>query len=73
MVDRVEFAVVNEAQPRWLAFLNGEFDLVAVPDEFVTVATPNRQLAPNLARQGMQIHDARRGLQNDGGHGQRRE
>jgi ABC-type transport system substrate-binding protein len=58
MVDRVEFAVIDEAQPRWLAFLNGELDVVAVPDEFANVAAPNRQLAPNLARQGMQLHEA---------------
>ena len=58
MIDRVEFAIIEEAQPRWLAYLNGELDIVAVPDEFTNVAAPNRQLAPNLARQGMQLHEA---------------
>ena len=28
MVDRVEVSIVEENQPRWLAFLNREHDLV---------------------------------------------
>ena len=55
MVDRVEIAIIEESQPRWLAFLNREFDLVTVPLEFSTVAIPNGKLAPNLARQGIQM------------------
>jgi ABC-type transport system substrate-binding protein len=54
MVDRVEISVIEESQPRWLAFLNGEFDVVSVPIEFSTVAAPNGRLAANLARRGMQ-------------------
>jgi ABC-type transport system substrate-binding protein len=54
MVDRVEVNVIEESQPRWLAFLNGEFDLVAVPLEFSNVAAPNGKLAVNLAKRGMQ-------------------
>jgi ABC-type transport system substrate-binding protein len=54
MVDRVEIAVIEEVQPRWLAFLNAEQDLIErVPDEFVESALPNNTLAPNLARRGM--------------------
>ena len=56
MVDRVEVNVIEESQPRWLAFLNGEFDVVAVPLEFSTAAAPNGKLAANLARRGMQYH-----------------
>jgi ABC-type transport system substrate-binding protein len=55
MLDRVEIAIVEEAQPRWLAFLNREVDLVPVPFEFTTVAAPNGRLAPNLAKQGIQM------------------
>jgi ABC-type transport system substrate-binding protein len=58
MLDRVEIAVIEEAQPRWLAFLRGDLDVIAVPDEFINVAAPNRKLAPNLARQGMQLVEA---------------
>ena len=28
MIDRVEVYIVDENQPRWLAFLNGEHDLL---------------------------------------------
>ena len=53
MVDRVEVAIIDEKQPTWLAFLNGEADWVDVPDGFVTVAMPGGKLAPNLAKRGM--------------------
>lgn len=53
MVDRVEIAIIEEAQPRWLAFLNGELDVMGVPGEFVTLAAPNNQLAPHLAKRGI--------------------
>jgi ABC-type transport system substrate-binding protein len=53
MVDRVEVAIIEEKQPTWLAFLNGEADWVELPDGFATVALPGGKLAPNLARRGM--------------------
>jgi len=57
MVDRVEVSIVEEAQPRWLAFLNGEHDLIeTVPAEFVLSAAPDGTLSGNLARRGVQIH-----------------
>ena len=55
MLDRVEVAIIEEAQPRWLAFLNGELDILWVPSEFITRAAPNNQLLPNLAKQGTQM------------------
>ncbi len=54
LIDRVEVTVVEEAQPRWLSFLNGKLDLMAVPQEFAGQALPGGRLAPNLARRGMQ-------------------
>ena len=53
MVDRVEIAVIEEKQPTWLAFLNGEADWVDLPDGFLPVAMPGGQLAPNLAKRGI--------------------
>ncbi|HZE90973.1 MAG TPA: ABC transporter substrate-binding protein, partial [Rhizobacter sp.] len=53
--DRVEISIIEESQPRWLAFLNGQFDYVAVPLEFSTLAVPNGQLAPNLAKRGIRL------------------
>lgn len=58
LVDRVEFAAVQQSQPRWRSFMRGDFDLLAVPDDFVNVAAPNKRLAPNLAKLGMQLVEA---------------
>ncbi len=55
MLDRVEIAVIEENQPRWLSFLRNEFDLVDdVPQEFLPQVMPQNKLAPNLVRRGMQ-------------------
>ncbi|MDZ7813436.1 MAG: ABC transporter substrate-binding protein [Ideonella sp.] len=55
LVDRVEISIIEEAQPRWLAFLNGELDMVWVPDEFVGSAAPQGQVAPFLAKRGVRM------------------
>ena len=56
MVDRVEVYIVEEGQPRWLAFQNREHDLIErLPEEFSNLAVPNGRLAPNLARAGIQL------------------
>jgi ABC-type transport system substrate-binding protein len=61
LVDQVEVAIIEENQPQWLSFLNGEIDALAsnagsVPLEFAPLAVPNGQLAPNLAKRGVQLH-----------------
>lgn len=56
MVDRVEVSIIEESQPRWLAFLNGQIDFVNVPPEFVNQAVPNGKVAPNLAKQGIKAY-----------------
>ncbi|HJW11926.1 MAG TPA: ABC transporter substrate-binding protein [Albitalea sp.] len=54
MIDRVEISIIEQAQPRWLAFLNGEHDfLERVPEEFVDQAVPGGRIAPNLAKRGI--------------------
>ena len=54
MVGRIEVYVIEEPQPRWLAFLNNEHDFIErVPEEFANVAFPGGVLAPNLQRRGM--------------------
>ncbi len=56
MIDRVEIAIIEENQPRWLAFLNGEHDIIEeIPQEFATSAIPNNQLAPNLKKRGLSM------------------
>jgi ABC-type transport system substrate-binding protein len=54
MVDRVEVAIIEEAQPRWLSFMNAQIDQLPVPQEFVPIATPGGKLAPNLKKKGIQ-------------------
>ncbi len=56
LVDRVEISVIQENQPRWLSFVGGEVDMIdEVPPEYASVAMPHNQLAPNLAKQGIQM------------------
>ena len=54
LVGRVEITVIEETQPRWLGFLNKEFDYIEdLPNEFINTAAPNGKLAPTLAKQGV--------------------
>jgi ABC-type transport system substrate-binding protein len=54
MVGRIEVYIIEEPQPRWLAFLNNEHDFIErVPDEFANVAFPNNELARPLQRRGI--------------------
>ncbi len=55
MIDRIEISIVDESQPRWLAFQQGALDLLALPFEFLPVAAPNGRLAPFLARRGVKL------------------
>jgi ABC-type transport system substrate-binding protein len=52
-VDRVEVSIIEESQPRWLAFLNNEIDWVNTPLEFINMAVPGGKPAPWLAKRGV--------------------
>ena len=54
LLDRIEIDVIEEAQPRWLAFLNGELDMLTLPPTFGPLAMPGGELAPFLAKRGVQ-------------------
>lgn len=55
MIGRFEVSVIEERQPRWISFLNKEFDLLwRMPEDVAQQAVPNRQLAPNLVKAGIQ-------------------
>jgi ABC-type oligopeptide transport system substrate-binding subunit len=59
MIDQVEVSIIEENQPQWLSFLNGEIDALVANaarcrNEFAPIAVPNGKLAPNLARRGVQ-------------------
>ncbi|HZF81560.1 MAG TPA: ABC transporter substrate-binding protein, partial [Rubrivivax sp.] len=53
LLDRVEIDIIEESQPRWLAFLAGDHDVLSVPTDYGALAMPGGRLAPFLARQGV--------------------
>ena len=54
LIGRIEIAPIEEEQPRWLAYLNDEYDYVRpIPASFIYNAIPGGKMAPNLAKRGM--------------------
>ena len=53
MIDRVEISIISEDQPRWLAFLNGQLDMLEVPGSFAQQAMPGGKIARYLERRGV--------------------
>ena len=54
LVGRLEIYPVEEEQPRWLAFLNDDYEYIRpIPTPFIDTAMPGGKLAPNLAKRGM--------------------
>jgi len=59
MIDEIRIAIIDEDQPRWLSFLNGQLDMLAgktgaLPGTYIGQAMPNGRIAPGLARRGIQ-------------------
>ncbi len=55
-LDRVEIYPIEDAQPRYLAFLNKEHDILdETPFAFIDQVLPNGKLAAPLARQGIRV------------------
>jgi ABC-type transport system substrate-binding protein len=55
-IDRVEVYPIEDEQPRFLAFLNKEHDILdETPFAFIHQVLPNGKLAPALAKQGVQV------------------
>ena len=55
LAERLEFHIIEEQQPRWLSFVNGQLDVAEVPGSFGALAVPNGQLAPFLRKRGVQL------------------
>jgi ABC-type transport system substrate-binding protein len=56
LIDRVEVSPIEESQPRWLSFLNGEMDMLYVmPRDMTDLALPNGTPAPALVKKHVQI------------------
>jgi len=61
MVDEVQVSIIEEDQPRWLAFLNGQTDMIGttaapLPSQYIDVAVPGGKLLPGLAKRGVRAH-----------------
>lgn len=55
-VYRFEVAIIEERQPRYLAFLNNEFDMLwQFPEDFANIAFPGNKIAPGLAKAGIRM------------------
>jgi ABC-type transport system substrate-binding protein len=55
LVDEVVLDIVEEDQPRWLSFLNGDYAWLALPGPFAPIAVPGGQLAPFLSKKGVRM------------------
>jgi ABC-type transport system substrate-binding protein len=56
LIDRVELSPIEESQPRWLSFLNGEMDMLyTMPRDMTDLALPNGTPAPGLVKKHVQI------------------
>lgn len=56
LVDKVVVNVIIESQPRWLNFLKGKVDFIAIPkDNFDSAVTPERDLSDDYKSKGIQL------------------
>ena len=56
LAGRIEVSIIEEPQPRWISFLNQEFDyLEQVPGDFINMVAPGGKLAPSLQKRGIQM------------------
>jgi len=56
MVDRFEISIIEESQPRWLAFLNGEQDILeTLPEDLAPIAIPNNEPSPTLVKKRIAV------------------
>jgi oligopeptide transport system substrate-binding protein len=55
-LDRIEVYFIESEQPRYLAFMNKEHDLIdELPVSFITQVLPNGKLVPALAKEGVHV------------------
>ena len=56
LVGSVDIAIIEESQPRMLAFDRGQLDYVGVPASLSATVLQNGALAPALAKRGVALH-----------------
>jgi ABC-type transport system substrate-binding protein len=54
-IGRVEISIIEEQQAAWLAFQNGELDVLHLREQFAPVAIPNNQVNAQLAAAGVRL------------------
>ncbi|HEY3179403.1 MAG TPA: ABC transporter substrate-binding protein [Casimicrobiaceae bacterium] len=56
LVNRIEISIIEESNPRLLAFMQKQLDFLAIPNELVyNVMTADGKLKPELAQQGVTL------------------
>ena len=56
IIGRIEISIIEESNPRLLAFQNRELDYLTVPSDLVAnVLVPDNKLKPELAKQGISL------------------
>jgi len=55
-IDRIEWSIIEESQPHWLAFMAGEFDAAGIPkDNFDQVITSKKGLTAEMKEKGISL------------------
>ena len=55
-IGRVEISIIEEQQAAWLAFQNGELDILHLREQFAPVAIPGNQVNAQLAAAGVWLN-----------------
>jgi ABC-type transport system substrate-binding protein len=56
LLDRIEVSIIEEDQPRWLAFLNGEHQLMLrVPETYIDSVFDNGTVSAEMQKRGFQV------------------
>jgi oligopeptide transport system substrate-binding protein len=56
LADQLVIQVFVERQPKWLTFMSGKIDLIAIPkDNFAEAITPGKELNAELAKKGIKL------------------
>jgi len=55
-IGRVEISVIEEQQAAWLAFQNGELDVLHLREQFAPIAIPGDKVNPQLAAAGVTLN-----------------
>ena len=56
IIGRIEISILEESNPRLLAFQSGDLDYLQVPNELIWIVLgPDQKLKPELAKRGSRV------------------